>query len=219
MAVDRSDREAPKRKAKSPVVRVPTRIDAGPMYVNPSVDELDQIEAVLMDDTFASPRDMAREVHKLVVKQARDREWFSVYAGDRHNLKLVGMENTESRANAWADKNLHPNAWRMVVPIAGPGHLAKLELEREQLTEDSHDSIAADEERLRFEQGGLCPECGHSGASHVYPMTGRIEPGKQNGPGRCLGPGKVPGPEVHPNIGKSWRLCGCKAAVKRKEDE
>lgn len=205
MAVDKSDREPVKRKPRSPIVRVPKRIDVGPAYVNPSAEELDAIEAVLTDDTFASPRDMAKEVHKLAIHFTRNREWWTTYRGGHW---FEGLESSEGRIRQWADKAYHPNQPRLVCQITGPGLL----LERERAQREAF-------EKSEQERGGMCPECGHLAELHCTFLSGRVKPDQTNSVGPCSAPGGQAGPKTHPGVSKGHKFCGCRHYVRRKDEE
>lgn len=191
-------------KARSPIVKVPTRIDAGPELVPPTPDELAAIEAVILDDTFESPKDMARELFKVAVAHVRNRQWHSVYVGGN---RFEGLEATDNKIRSWADKTRHPNAGRLYAVINGPGLLLQQELDAQQKSEDLIDS-----------KNGQCPECGHALGLHVTFLAGRIKPEQSNGVGRCTAPGGIAGPKLQPNL-KSGKFCACDYLVKRKDEE
>lgn len=191
-------------RARTPLVKVPTRIDAGPELVPPTPDELSAIEAVILDDTFESPKDMARELFKVAVAQVRGRTWHTVYVGGN---RFEGLEATDNKIRSWASKTRHPNSGVLFATITGPGLLLQRELEEQQKSEALEDSRNAD-----------CPECGHPSALHVTFLTGRIKPDQTNNVGPCTAPGSMAGPKLQPQL-KSGKYCGCRAAIKSKDDE
>ena len=205
MAVDKSDREPVKRKPRSPLVRVPKRLDVGPAYVNPSADELDALEAVLTDDTFETPRDMAKEVHKLAIHFARNREWWTTYRG---GYWFEGLESSEGRIRQWSARAHHPNQPRLIAQITGPGAL----LERERQMREAL-------ELSEREKGGSCPECGHSLELHCSFLSGRVKPDQNNGVGRCTAPGGQIAAKTHLGVAKGHKFCGCSYLIKRKDEQ
>ena len=191
-------------KPRSPLVRVPVRMDPGPETVLPKPDELSAIEAVILDDTFESPADMAREIFKVAVAIVRNRQWHTMYVGGN---RFEGLESSDTKIRAWSDKNLHPNAGRLYATITGPGLL--LQQEREAI--DKLDDLEAGHR-------GVCPECTHPLAMHVVFLSGRIKPDQSNGVGRCTAPGGMAGPKLQPNL-KSGKYCGCDYLTKSKDEE
>lgn len=191
-------------KPRTPLVKVPVRMDCGPELVLPKPEELSAIEAVILDDTFESPTDMAREIFKVAVAQVRNRQWHTVYVGGN---RFEGLESSDTKIRTWADKNLHPNAGRLYAAVTGPGLL----LQQERDATDKLDELEAGHR-------GDCPECTHPLSMHVVFLSGRIKPDQSNGVGRCTAPGGMAGPKLQPNL-KSGRFCGCDYLTRSRDDK
>ena len=193
-----------KEVRKVPKGTVEGELDAELGYVPPKGDEIQKIVDVLEENDFATYKDMAKHLHKMLFSMVRNREWWTLYRG---GYSFEGLEPTEGAIRRWGAKRFHPNMPLRFAKITGEGILVANE---EAMTAE----ILADEARAAFWRGGICEECGHLGEMHVEFLQGRPKPDDKNQPGKCTAPLPA-GPRRAGSGSKGQKTCGCDYALKQ----
>lgn len=178
-------------------------LDADLGYVPPKGDEIQRIEDMLSENDFATYRDMAKAIHKMVFEMVRSREWWTLYRGGN---TFEGLEPTEGAIRRYGSKRFHPSQPPRIASINGPHLIESMEMAVRL-------EIEADESRAAFWRGGTCEECGHLGELHCEYLMGRPKSEDKNQPGKCTAP-PTAGPS-RSRGGAKAKTCGCDYALRQ----